>query len=232
MRVRMMIRAMLVVAATAMSLVALTACGGGSAQEQSNKPRPLPEKETALRPGEYRTGEYEPSLSFRVGKNWSLGGEAFQASLHLKRRDVSESGWLLFANVGQVYKPSTQGQWVDVPKDMVGWYQHHPYLQTTKPEPISVGGVKGVQFDVVVKDLPKDYYGECGSDCVDIIRAGRAGSGGHAWVWEKEKQRTIVLEDFRGTTVTIIYAFLAPEFDEMAPEAQRVIDSMKWRETA
>ena len=111
---------------------------------------------------------------------------------------------------------------------MVGWYQHHPYLQTSKPEPISVGGVKGVQFDVVVKDIPKDYKkdynGTCRS-CVDIIKLR---SGANVFVPEKEKQRTIVLEDVKGETVTIIYAFLAPKFDEMAPEAQRVIDSAKW----
>ena len=228
MRVRMMIRAMLALAATAMILVALTACGGGSAQEQSNKPRSLPEKEgTALSPGEYRSEEYEPSLSFRVGKGWASGGEEAPDVLYLKHRrmDVSGAGWLLFVNVPQVRKPGTQGQWVEAPKDMVGWYQHHPYLQTTKPEPISVGGVKGVQFDVVVEDVPKDYNGECGSDCVDLLRV--VGSGSPS-VWEKEKQRTIVLEDVKGETVTIIYTFLAPEFDEMAPEAQRVIDSVKW----
>ena len=46
---------------------------------------------------------------------------------------------------------------VDAPKDMVGWLQQHPYLQTSKPEPVRVGGVKGLQFDVVLGDLPQNY---------------------------------------------------------------------------
>ncbi len=50
-------------------VVAVSACGGG--QEEANKPRPLPEDEKALRPGVYRSEEFRPSLSFRVGEGWS-----------------------------------------------------------------------------------------------------------------------------------------------------------------
>ncbi len=31
---------------------------------------------------------------------------------------------------------------------MVGWLQHHPYLKTSKPEPVTLGGVKGEQLEV------------------------------------------------------------------------------------
>ena len=124
---------------------------------------------------------------------------------------------------------------VEAPKDMVGWFQHHPYLETDKPETISVGGVKGVQFDVVViKDLPKDYYGVCGTDCVDLFRTGssyddalRASTDEHSG----EKQRVIVLEGVKGETVTITYTSPATEFDEFALEAQRVLDSVKWNDS-
>src|ERR671912_845069 len=52
-------------------VLALSACGsGGSAQEEA-KARPLPEDPKTLRPGEYRSEEFKPSLSFRVGKGWS-----------------------------------------------------------------------------------------------------------------------------------------------------------------
>ena len=50
-------------------VLALSACGGG--KERADGPRPLPEDEKALRPGEYRSEEFKPSLSFRVGKGWS-----------------------------------------------------------------------------------------------------------------------------------------------------------------
>ncbi len=79
-----------------------------------------------------------------------------------------------FVNPQEVYKPTKTGlpNVVEAPEDMVGWFQHHPYLQTSKPEPATIGGVKGEQFDVVVGDLPEDYRGVCGSDCVDISRFG------------------------------------------------------------
>jgi hypothetical protein len=37
-----------------------------------------------------------------------------------------------------------------------------------------------------------------------------------------------VLEDVEGETVTIGLASPATEFDEFAPEAQKVIDSVQW----
>ena len=50
-------------------VLAMSACGGGgSAQEQANKPRHLPQNNATLRPGEYRSDEFKPSLSLRVGK--------------------------------------------------------------------------------------------------------------------------------------------------------------------
>ena len=103
---------------------------------------------------------------------------------------------------------------------------HHPYLQTEEPEPVKVGGVKGVQFDVLVKDLPQDYYGMCGRECVDIFSL----SNGKQIVLFKEanKRRVIVLEDVKGETVTIDYGGLASDFDKVAPEARKVVDSVKW----
>jgi hypothetical protein len=49
-------------------VLALTACGG---PEKEAKPPPLPEDDKALQPGEYRSEEFEPSLSFRVGDGWT-----------------------------------------------------------------------------------------------------------------------------------------------------------------
>ena len=45
-------------------VLAVNACGGG--QEQADRPRPLPEDTQTLSPGEYRSEEFKPSLSFRA----------------------------------------------------------------------------------------------------------------------------------------------------------------------
>ena len=108
---------------------------------------------------------------------------------------------------------------------MVGWFQKHPYLQTDEPEPVTVGGIKGEQFDVVLGDLPEDYLGVCGRDCVATIRFG---DGTRMGIYPEDKLRLIVLEDVKGETVTMGFGSRATEFDEFAPEAQKVIDSVEW----
>ena len=128
----------------------LSACGGG--QEQASKPRPLPDNPKALRPGTYRSEEFKPSLSFRVGKGWS--SSPLEEASDVLQIEIArgQTPGLNFTNVQEVYKPTKTGSAivVDTPKDMVGWQQQHPYLQTSKPEPVRVGGVKGLQFDVVL----------------------------------------------------------------------------------
>lgn len=71
---RMMRQALRSALLVTLLVLAVSACGGGGeagGQEgEANKPRPLPENNVTLRPGEYRSQEFEPSLSFRVGKGW------------------------------------------------------------------------------------------------------------------------------------------------------------------
>jgi hypothetical protein len=207
----------------------LSACGGGG-QEQASKPRPLPEEPKALRPGTYRSEEFKPSLSFHVGKGWSSSSLEASDDLEITRGQTTGLG---FFNVQDVYKPTKTGSAivVDAPKDMVGWLQQHPYLQTSKPEPVRVGGVKGLQFDVDVGDLPKGYNPTCSSlvgnpNCVDLFRLS---TGGTILLVEGDKASAMVLEDIEGETVTIGFVSRASEFGEFAPEAQKVLDSVEWR---
>jgi hypothetical protein len=223
--------AMLLLLAATMVMLALTACSGGSVQKEKAKARPLPKDPKALRPGEYRSEEFEPSLSFHVGKGWS--STPLEASDVLTITTRGQTAGLEFLNIQEVYKPTRTGtpNVVDAPKDMVGWLQHHPYLQTSKPEPETVGGVEGLQFDVVLGDLPKDYSGTCRSivghdNCVDLFRLS---TGGQSFLPEGRKVRVTVLEDVEGETVTIGFGTLATEFDEFAPRAQKVLDSVEWR---
>jgi hypothetical protein len=198
-------------------VLAMSACGGGGSAQEQAKPRPLPENNVTLRPGEYRSEEFKPSLSFRVGKGWKNVGPQLPDKLSISIGGGGGDPLLIFRNLQKVFKPGTDTA-VKAPKDMVGWFQHHPYLKTTKPEPVRVGGVKGQQFDwVVAEDSP---YGTVNtfkySDGFDV--SARKGF----------KYRAIVLEDVKGETVTIGVGSLASEFDEFLPEAQKVLDTVKW----
>jgi hypothetical protein len=208
-----------------LAVLALNACGGGG--EKEAKARPLPEEQQALRPGTYSSEEFKPSLSFRVGEDWTMSPPETSDTLGLI---WGQQGGLGFVNVHEVFKPTKTGtpNVVKAPKDLVGWLQQHPYLQTDKPEPVMIGGVKGVQFDMVIAGLPDDHFSVCGSDCVDLYRSR---SGFKFGLGEEDKEHEIVLEDVEGKTVIIRYGGPATEFDELAPAAQKVVDSVKWRDS-
>jgi len=83
---------------------------------------------------------------------------------------------------------------------------------------------------VVVGDLPQNYSGTCTTivgqpNCVDLVRLS---TGEPILLAEGEKVRVIVLEDLEGETVTIGFFSPASEFEEFAPEAQKVVDTVKW----
>src|ERR671921_550832 len=194
-------------------VLALSACGGGGSAQEEGKARPLPEDPKALRPGEYRSTEFKPSFSFRVGKGWRTSSEFPQVSdkLAITRGEEEPPPTLIFRDLQEVFmytKTGTTLEVVKAPEDMVGWFQHHPDLETEKPEPVTVGGIKGLQFDYVVSE-------DANYDEITLFSYtdGSDGSAGKGF-----KYRAIILEDVEGKTVTI--GSLTIEFDDFLPEAQ------------
>ena len=209
-------------------VVALAACGG---TEKEIKPRPLPEHRKALQPAvEYRSEEFEPSLSFRVSDGWTNVPPESSEVLAIQRGVMGEVN---FFRLKEVYEPARRGMpnVEEAPKDPKGWVawgRHHPYLQTSEPEQVEVGGVEGERIDVVVGDLP-DYRGRCGTDCVDIGRAeGVPPLKNDVFAPADDKARVTFL-DVEGETVTISISSPAIVFDDFVPEAQKVLDSVEWR---
>jgi hypothetical protein len=202
-------------------LLALGACGGASGQEEA-KGHPLPKEPGTLSPGQYHSVKFKPSLSFKVGRGWAT--DSPEAS------DFLLLGWgeggMGFVNVQKVYEPTETDtpKLVEVPKDLAGWLQTHPYIETTKPEPITVGGVKGEQFDATAEGVPEDHYSLCGTNCVDMIQT----STENLALFEGETVHSIVLEDVEGETVYIDYGTDPAELDKLAIEAQKVLESVKW----
>ncbi len=197
--------------------LAVGACG---APEEA-KPRPLPDETRELDPGTYRTEEFQPAFSFEVGEGWTHLPPEKPDYLALDREQIG----LGFFKVRDVYKPN-EGL-VEAPDDLVGWLRRHPYLRTSAPQTVTVGGIEGQRIDVVVGDLPEGHrVGACGPDCVDLFGLS---DGNALGVAKGEKVGWVVLEDVRGDTVVIGFLGPADEFDEHAPEAQKVIDTVQWR---
>jgi len=61
---------------------------------------------------------------------------------------------------------------------------------------------------------------------VDLFRLS---TGAPILLVEGDKAGVIVLEDVEGKTVTIGFFSPPSEFEEFVPEAQKVIDTVKWR---
>ena len=227
-RSRTLRRALGLVMLAALVAVVLAACGG---IEKEAKPPPLPEDDKALQPGEYRSEEFEPSLSFRVGNGWTNVPPESSEFLAIQRGAM---GGVYFFRVKEVYEPARRGMpnVVEAPKDPKGWVawgRHHPYLRTSEPEQVEVGGVEGKRIDVVVGDLPEDYRGRCGTNCVDIGRVeGVPPLKNDIFTPEDAKERVTFLE-VEGETVTISITSPANVFEDFVPEAQKVLDSVEWR---
>jgi hypothetical protein len=199
-------------------VLALSACGGGGGsgggEHQQAKARPLPDNEyKALPPGEYHSEEFKPAFSFRVGKGWQTPdaeiNETPERLIIESTEEVMGSTLLIFRNPPEAYDPKKH-KWVNVNsyEDILSWFQHHPYLKSSNPEPVTVGGIKGVQLEThVAKDSP-----------VDGVKSFSYSDGFSTTINRGEEGRTIIL-DMKGEAVSIGVGF---------PGAQKVVDSVKW----
>jgi hypothetical protein len=219
----------------ALTALALSACGAGGdtgSGHQQAKGHPLPKYAKASLPaGEYHTTEFEPSLSFRItGDDWrfegpsgTLGDPEHPDYLFFQKVPEAEISFFNLRKVKGVYKPrGSAGAIEPMPTadKVVGWLRHHPYLEISKPEPMSVGGAEGVQFDVVVANPPK------GDSCVNIFALS---TGGPSEACDFHKARYIVLEDVKGVPVVIQYG--DEDFDKFVPVAEKVLQSVEWTGT-
>jgi hypothetical protein len=229
-----------------MVLIALTlnACGGdlaGGSEHQQTEGRPLPKYGQASLPaGRYYSTEFEPSLSFRIsGDDWrfegpsgTLGDPEHPDYLFFQRVPEAEIAFFNLRKVKGIYKPTEQNRPipegsgtlvpVPTPDKLVRWFQHHPYLKTSKPEPVTVGGVNGVQFDVACANLQKkDTH-------VDIFGLS---TGGTSQVFFLKQEHYIVLKDVKDVPVVIYYNDLKDDFDKFVPVAEKVLRSVGWTGT-
>ena len=199
-------------------VLALSACGGGGGsgggEHQQAKARPLPDKEyKALPPGEYRSEEFKPAFSFRVGKGWQTPDAAINETperlIIESTEEVKGSTLLIFRNPPEAYDPQKHKRVnVNSYEDILSWFEDHPYLKTSKPEPVTVGGVKGVRLETdVAKDSPED-----------AVKSFRYSDGFEASIDRGTQSRTIIL-DMKGEAVSIGVGF---------PRAQKVVDTVKW----
>jgi len=237
-------------------ILVLNACG--------EEPRKIPESSggrsmKSIPAGKYVSDEFRPAMSFRLNEGWQTGPAADFSYGHfmenynrltLSRISESEPSYLEFLVVPKVYQvvSSYEAKEEPAPEDMVSWLQNNPNLDAEDPEPITVGGVKGAQFDAVASRIPQEYLsgGYHGVNSYYVRHGGNAyddapclplfqtlpgyGRGSTYELCKNYKVRFIVL-DVNGKTVTI--AVLAPtvKFDETWLKARWVLKTVEWEGT-
>jgi len=213
----------------------VSAFGSCQSEQQTDKAHQLPEIYPTIHPGTYSSEEFKPSISFNVGEGWKSGGEQSD-SIWIAQGDPEKSYYIRslgIINVSKVYEWYKLGKsdyvyskQVPAPKDLVAWFHRHPYLQAGQPEPITVGGVNGVQFDVAVdRPLPKNFAAACGKNCVDLFGTSNERL---TFLYEAFTAHIVILKDVKGDTVVIEFDSPDIEFDDFLPKAQKVVDSVKW----
>ena len=181
----------------------------------------------SLSPGVHVADLFGPAFQFEVGNGWGVEETADSVDIwNEPKRSLS------FANPLYVYDPSNPSEPKEVPapenaKEWLSWFQSHPNLDTSKPDPVSVGGASGMQIDVTASSTSENYSRDiCGKKpCIPLYRPGSgpivaqpSGTG---------KDRYIIV-DVGGQTV-IINVFAPPgKFDAFSPKAKKVLNSVKW----
>ena len=201
---------------------ALTGCGGDA--------KPLSEQFGSLAPGRYVTDQFQPALSFEVGKGWEVQELRQKPFFQIEREYRGGDSFvaLAFNNPpSEVSAPTNPNKLVPAPEDWASWFQEHPYLETSEPMPESVGGVEGRQFDTKVSSLPEDYYSQ---DCLGYGIALWPLLEGHHWCADEGvTSRTIVLK-VEGDTVIIEVYSESEMFEKIFPEAHKVLKTVEWEE--
>jgi len=242
-----------------LAVMACGAGSDSAKQEEAQEARTIPENPSAthwkhLPAGEYTSDEFEPAMSFRLEeegwRTWNYVDKAFGSKLtgvvgREKLVEMSDYLALAYAPEGDptgsiefmdkhwVYEPIDHSGYEAIPRtpeDMVAWLQENPNLETGKPEPASVGGEDGMQLDAVASHLFPEYSlcTQFEQPCLPLFR--NAADPGSLYVLTKtEKARFVVLNDVKGKTVTVALTASVVKFGEFVPEAEKVLDTVKWR---
>ena len=178
----------------------------------------------------YVTDGFKPTFSFETGgKGWTLDAPEAPHALLLHNYGLYVD--VLNLNDVTVIDPSDADR-VPAPEDMVGWYQQHPYLDTEKPKPVSIGGAKGVYFDAVMTTLPKGHPLVCEEPLKGRVQLSLIGIPDEPVLClsPEDKVRIILPEDVRGEPVSIMVWNRAVNFEEGLPKAQKLLKSVEWED--
>ena len=156
----------------------------------------------SLAPGRYTTEIFSPSITYTVPEGWTNGEDLLGNFLLQPEGDQRFLG--IYRNITvplpcQEEPDPEVGVMVDQLSD---WYTSHPGLVTTRPEPITIGGLTGVMIDV---SLDPSWTKGCawsgGQPSVGIIIGAGPSSLTHVLSTSRSVERLYLLEVEDGNVV-------------------------------
>ena len=147
--------------ATVAALVLLAGCSSDADKQTSTATPECPNPEGGtclgpLKPGEYQTSTFEPQLKYTLPAGWT-NFEDLPGNFLLFQDEDSQDGALggsylgIYQNIAAASIECNEGPQTGVgtnPKDLVAWYRSVPGLIVSKPKPVTVGGLDGLEIDL------------------------------------------------------------------------------------
>jgi uncharacterized protein YjbI with pentapeptide repeats len=178
--------------------------------------------------------EFDPAFSLDVGEGWNP--EPLEKTDVVELKEVvfgsEPGGVILVTNPRQVYDPSTPGEPKEIPApenvaEWISWFERHPHLETTKPNPVRVGGASGKRIEVRASSKLENYSRNfCDSPCVPLYPTSE-----FPIVGVPEARDRFVIVDVGSETVVIDVYAPADRFDAFLRKAQEALDSVEWKGT-
>jgi hypothetical protein len=189
-----------------------------------------------LQPGSYQTEFLDPNFSFEIaGSGWvntqSSGGELNLLSLEspgdelvfLQRATARSADGERVAGVGATAA------------EMSTWFASRTDLMATGADPVSIGGLGGLTFDITVLPDASPTLRDCPAEPCVMLIGGKDPAEMPSWVWDLALWRgaamRIWLLDAEGQVVALqVTAWDGSQLEELVTRVQPIIDSITFTE--
>lgn len=184
--------------------------------------------------GRYETAVFEPRFRFTVGDGW-VGlvnyVDAFGAG-----HPGTPFGEIDAGRIQVVYETPCLDAATRLigptAREFIAFLQGHPYLKTSDPKPVIVGGRGGLAIDVtvarplVVADCPNSPLASDPDHPVWKHEYLFELGGGSVWLRLNDRVRIVSIDSTSGPALTFVVESNPEDYDAFLPMAQEVLDSL------
>jgi hypothetical protein len=191
---------------------------------------PTPSGPIALEPGTYTTQAFTPGFSYTVPAGWANPSD-FVDHFSIQPAGSDVVGIFLFSNPLPMSQDRTcpdagePGVGTSA-ADLITWIRAHPGLEVSPPRLAAVGGLRGTELDLRIKD---GWSFSCSyANGLPTVPLFFGSSGGYRWVVVGSEQlRLDILDGPGGSTIVVdMDAFEGDLFQDLVNAASPIVRSI------